>query len=70
MIWPSWLWVGTPLKFILWLSNRVATWMGSFFLWKRFRARRAIWGWLMFFNIISLSALGLLFFCLHQWWRH
>ena len=61
MIWPSWLWILTPTKFFLWLGNRLATWTGSFYFWKRFRSRRAVWVWLILLNAISLAALGFLF---------
>ena len=70
MVWPSWLWIGTPLKFFLWLGNRLATWTGSFFLWKRWRARRRVWLWLILVNLMSFGALGVLFFWLHTRSRH
>ena len=63
--WPSWLWIGTRVKFFLWAGNRVTTWAGSFLFWKRYRTRRGIWLWLMFLNLLSLSALLLLFYWLH-----
>ena len=65
MLWPSWLWIGTRLKFFLWLGNRFATWTGSFYLWKRLRATRHLWVWLILVNVVSLAGLGLLFFWLH-----
>ena len=65
IVWPAWLWIGTRLKFGLWLFNRLGTWTGSFFFWKRFRSRRRIWVWLMLINFLSLGALGLLFYWLH-----
>lgn len=65
MAWPAWLWIGTRLKFFLWLGNRLTTWIGSFVVWKRFRARRKIWVWLFLINAASLFALGLVFLWLH-----
>ena len=65
MAWPSWLWIGTPLKFWLWLVNRLTTWTGLFYLWKRFRARRDFWAWVIAINVVSIGLLGLLFFWLH-----
>ena len=65
MIWPSWLWIGTPAKFFLWVGNRLATWTGSLYFWKRFRSRRAVWVWLLLINTVSLAALALLLFWLH-----
>ena len=63
---PPWLWISTPLKFVLWLGNRLVTWTGSFLFWRRFRARRSVWMWLMLLNMMSLSVLGGLFFWLHH----
>ncbi|PIQ83548.1 MAG: hypothetical protein COV75_06930 [Candidatus Omnitrophica bacterium CG11_big_fil_rev_8_21_14_0_20_63_9] len=62
--WLGWLWIGTPLKFSLWLANRIATWTGLFLFWKRFRSKQGIWWWIMALNTLSLGALGLLFFWL------
>lgn len=56
--WPAWL-AWTPLTGWLWLSNRLVTWTGLFFLWKRWRTRRAAWFWLALLNVLSLSALSL-----------
>ena len=66
ILWPPWLWISTPLKFFLWMGNRVATWTGSHLFWKRFRSRRTVWVWLVLLNIVSLGALGLLFVWLHH----
>ena len=63
---PPWLWISTPLKFALWLGNRLVTWTGSFLFWRRFRARRAVWVWLAFLNALSLSMLGVVFFWLYH----
>ena len=65
MVWPAWLWVGTRLKFVLWLSNRLATWTGLFFVWRRWRSRRLIWLWLSLLNLVSLGGLLWFFF-----WRY
>lgn len=65
MIWPAWLWIGTPLKFSVWMTNRVATWTGSFYVWKRARSRRRVWMWLLLLNAVSLGALCLFLFWLH-----
>ena len=67
MIWPSWLWIGTPVKFFLWFGNRLATWTGSFIFWKKFRANRKVWLGLMLINAVSLAGLGGVFYWLH--WR-
>ena len=66
MLWPAWLWIGTRQKFVLWLSNRLVTWTGSVYFWRRFRGRQRIWAWLLLINAVSLSALALLFFWLHH----
>ena len=65
MIWPSWLWIGTPLKVGLWVVNRLATWTGLVYLWKRFRARRLFWVYVLLINTVSLGVLGIVFFWLH-----
>ncbi|GEM_PF-3170525 len=65
IVWPSWLWISTPLKFFLWLGNRIATWTGSLYVWKRMRASRLFWLWIVLINLLSWGALGLLFFWLH-----
>ena len=66
MVWPAWLSITTPLKFSLWLLNRLATWTGVFYFWKRFRAQRGFWIWITLINVVSLSALVLLFFWLYR----
>ena len=65
MVWPSWLWIGTPLKFWVWFVNRLATWTGALWFWKRFRTRRILWLLLILLNVASLSGLCLIFFWLH-----
>lgn len=65
MAWPSWLWVGTPLNFSLWWLNRLATWTGMLYLWKRFRSTQNVWVWLLLVNAVSLGGLCLVFFWLH-----
>ena len=62
---PAWLWIGTPVKFSLWLANRLATWTGVAYLWRRFRSQRGVWMWLALLNVVSLGGLCLLFFWLH-----
>ena len=64
MLWPSWLWLSSPLKFSLWLTNRLATWTGLFYFWKRFRATRHFWVWITLINALSLVGLGVVFFWL------
>ena len=66
MAWPAWLWIGTRLKFGVWLSNRVATWVGSFYVWTRVNSRRKRWWWLAALNAVSLGALVLVLFWLHR----
>lgn len=57
MVWPHWLWIGTPLKFSLWLLNRLATWTGLLYVWRRRRSKRLFWVWLILINAVSLGAL-------------
>lgn len=66
MWWPSWLWIGTPFKFSLWMLNRFLTWTGLLFFWKRFRASRFVWAWIIVINVVSLGALGIVFLWLHH----
>ena len=66
MVWPTWLWIGTPLKFSLWLMNRIATSTGVLYLWRRLRSRRHFWAWFVLVNTVSLGLLVLLFFWIHQ----
>ena len=66
MAWPAWLWIGTPLKLKLWLGNRLATWTGMWYMWKRAHPGRRIWPWLLALNAVSLGVLVALFFWLHQ----
>ncbi len=66
MVGLSWLWISSPLKFSLWVVNRVATWTGVFYLWKRFRSTRHFWAWITLINVVSLCGLGLVFFWLHR----
>ena len=69
MLWSSWfVWVGrlTPMKFFLWLGNRVTTWLGMFHVWKRFRSRRLIWVWLLLMNAASFGVLVFVF----VWLKH
>ena len=58
MTWPAWLWLGSRLKLSLWLGNRIATWTGLYYFWKRFRARRDFWVWCLVINLVSLAVLG------------
>ena len=66
MVWPAWLGLGTPLKFSLWLTNRLATWTGMALVWKRRRATRGVrlWLWLMAGNAVSFIALAVVLFWL------
>ncbi len=64
MVWPAWLWVGTRLKFSLWLANRLATWTGLVYLWRRLRSRRWFWLWVALANLVSLGVLVAVFFWL------
>jgi hypothetical protein len=41
MVWPTWLWIGTPLKLSVWLVNRAATGTSMVYLWKTRRSRRS-----------------------------
>ncbi len=61
---PSWLWIGTPLKFSIWFANRVVTWTGAFYVWRRFRRTHRIWFWLIVINAVSLVALVIALFFL------
>ena len=65
MVWPSWLWIGTPLKFFIWLGNRLLTWTGLYYVWTRFRSRRDFWLWFILINLTSMGGLILLLFWLH-----
>ncbi len=65
MLWPSWLWIGTRAKFSLWLANRLTTWSGSFYFWRRFRSTQRVWLWLLIINVLSWGALALLFYWMH-----
>ena len=66
MPWPAWLWIGTRLKFGVWLSNRMTTWVGSFFVWTKVGSRRQRWLWIAAINVVSLGALVLMFYWLHR----
>ena len=65
---PAWLWLGTRLKFVSWLGNRMVTWAGSLVIWKRFRAKkRWLWAGLLILNAVSLSLLiGFFWFLAHR----
>ena len=66
MVWPSWLWLGTPYKVVLWAGNRLATWLGVAYLWRRFRSTRHFWLWIILFNAVSFGLLALLFYWLRE----
>ena len=70
MIWPAWLWIGTPVKFATWLVNRLATWSGSFYLWKRLRSHRFFWLWFVVINTVSMGMLVAALFWLHHHFSH
>ncbi len=70
IVWPTWLWIGTPFKLTLWLANRLATWTGLAYVWRRFRTQRHRWIWLTIINTVSLAALAAVFFWLHIRSRH
>ena len=63
--WPSWLLLSSPVKLVLWIANRLATWTGVFYLWRRFRAKPHFWVWLVLLNACSFGGLCLVFFWLH-----
>ena len=64
---PAWLWIGTRLKFLSWLGNRIVTWAGSLVIWKRFRTKRWVWVGLLLLNLVSLSLLaGFFWFLAHH----
>ena len=65
MVWPSWLWIGTPFKLFVWLGNRLLTWTGLYYVWKRFRSRKRFWWWLLLINVVSVGVLIGFFFWLH-----
>ncbi len=64
--WSPGLWFSSPLKVWLWLTNRVATYTGGFYLWKRYRTRRGFWVRMILFNLASLSVLCFVFLRLRQ----
>lgn len=64
--WPAWLLISTPVKFWLWLTNRLLTWSGLWYLWRRFRRRRRFWLWAALLNALSLGTLSLLFLWVHR----
>ena len=66
MIWPAWLSLTSPLKFSVWLLNRLATWTGLLYLWRRWRSRRHAWVWLTLVNLVSLGGLCLALFWLYR----
>ena len=70
MLLPAWLWITSPLKFVLWLGNRIATWTGAALLWKRRQSRRRFWLSLIALNLISFGVLALVFFWLSQHHGH
>ncbi len=64
--------INTPLKLAILVGNRLATWTGLFYLWRRVASRRTH-GWRTFLlwalgiNLVSLSLLaGLLFWFAHR----
>ena len=63
IVWPAWLLAGAPVKLVVWLFNRLATWTGAYYLWKRLRAQPLIWFWLFLFNALSLA--GVIWLCRH-----
>ena len=65
MVWPVWLGISSPVKLLLWVGNRLATWTGLFFLWKRWRESRFVWMWLIIVNAISFGGLCFLLFWFH-----
>jgi len=64
VLWPAWLWIGTPMKFWLWLVNRGMASTGVFYVWKRKVSRRKFWLAVILINVITLGALAGLFFWL------
>lgn len=63
---PAWLWIGTPFKFTLGLIVRVLTATGVAYNWKRLRASRFFWLWMIAINVVSFGLLGFLFYWLHH----
>ena len=65
---PAWLWIGSRLKASLWLLNRLATWTGLAYLWKRRPSSqgRSFWVRATIINLLSLGGLILLFYVLRR----
>ncbi len=55
--WMAW-WIGTPVKCVLWLGNRIATGFGLAAVWRRFRSRQWVWPTLILLNLLSLGGLA------------
>ncbi|MBI3319959.1 MAG: hypothetical protein HYZ89_05180 [Candidatus Omnitrophica bacterium] len=58
--------LGSPLKLMLWAGNRLATWTGLLYLWRRVAKRPQRWRvflvWALWINLLSLSVMaGLLY---------
>ncbi len=53
--------LGSPVKLALWAGNRVATWMGLFFMWRRLKGDPNRWRtFLIVGGVINLLSLGVL----------
>ena len=50
-----------------WLGSRLATWLGSFWVWKRWRGRQRLWWGLVLINLASLGSLVFLGAWLRGW---
>ncbi len=59
--WTAW-WIGTPVKFVLWLGNRLVTGFGLALVWRRFRSSRWVWPTLIVVNVVSLGGLALVIY--------
>ncbi len=63
--------LGSPLKLVLWIGNRLATWTGLCYVWQRVKASPRRWRafllWAVCINLFSLSLLiGVLYWLAHR----
>ncbi len=59
--WMAW-WLGTPIKCLLWLGNRLITGFGLVCVWRRFRAHQWVWPGLIVLNLLSLGGLAIVLY--------
>ena len=69
---PVWaVWLGSPVKLVVWLGSRIAAWTGSAVAWKKLkhhpRRTQRFLIWMLVINVVAWLAWAVALWCLVRW---